>query len=52
MLPGGLTHGEVEQRISKLKAFSPEDLGKPEWKRQRQNIELFNIISHQAAQKK
>jgi zinc finger MYND domain-containing protein 10 len=52
MLPGGITHGEVEQKISKLKIFSPDQIGKPEWKSQRQSIELFNIISHQAAQKK
>lgn len=52
MLPGGVTHGELEEWVRSLRPFGPEKVGTPEWKKQRQRIEFMNIVSHQSAQRK
>jgi hypothetical protein len=52
MLPGGLTYGEITHRVAQLGVFTPDKVGTQPWKTQRMNVELFNIISHQCAQRK
>jgi hypothetical protein len=52
MLPGGLTHGELEHQIESLRPFPPLEVGTAAWKSQRARVEVMNVISHQAASEK